>query len=96
MSTYLQKTLKSPIQFEGVGLHTGSKVNLCIKPAEVNSGITFRRTDVDKPQNIIEANYKNVSSTILCTKITNSYGVKNQIGLPFMEEISTSINCSYY
>ena len=75
MSTHLQQTLKSPVQLEGVGLHTGLKVNLCMKPAEVNSGIKFRRTDVDNFQGIIKANYKNVSSAILCTKIVNSYGV---------------------
>ena len=71
----LQKTIKESIEFEGVGLHNGIKVNLCLKPAEVNSGIKFKRTDVDDKKNVIEANYKNVSSPILCTKIKNSYGV---------------------
>ena len=71
----MQKTLKEPIEFEGVGLHNGIKVNLCLKPAEVNSGIKFKRTDVDNTKNIIEASYKNVSSPVLCTKIKNSYGV---------------------
>jgi len=71
----LQKTIKDSIELEGVGLHNGIKVNLCLKPAEVNSGIKFKRTDVDSAKSIIEANYKNVSSPILCTKIKNSYGV---------------------
>ena len=71
----LQKTIKDTIQLEGVGLHNGEKVNLFIKPGEVNSGIKFKRTDVHGAKNIIEASYKNVSSTILCTKIQNSYGV---------------------
>ena len=71
----LQKTIKEPIQLQGVGLHNGIKVNLCLKPAEVNSGIKFMRTDVDFAKNIIEASYKNVSSPILCTKIKNPYGV---------------------
>ena len=71
----LQKTIKESIQLEGVGLHNGEKVNLFLKPGEVNSGIKFKRTDVDSVKNIIEASYKNVSSTILCTKIQNSYGV---------------------
>ena len=75
MQNHLQKTLKSPVQFKGVGLHNGVDVNLSLKPAEANSGITYKRTDVDAFQNIIEANYKNVSSSALCTKITNSYGV---------------------
>tara|TARA_Y100000590_G_scaffold70744_1_gene77401 strand:+ start:8799 stop:9719 length:921 start_codon:yes stop_codon:yes gene_type:complete len=71
----LQKTIKETIEFEGIGLHNGKKVNLLLKPAEVNHGIVFKRTDVDYEKNIIEANYKNVSSPILCTKIENSYGV---------------------
>jgi len=75
MQTHAQKTLKEPIEFEGVGLHNGVKVNLCLKPAEVNSGIKFKRTDTDNTKNIIEASYKNVSSAILCTEIKNSYGV---------------------
>ena len=75
MAKNLQKTLKEPIEFEGIGLHNGIKVNLCLKPAEVNTGIKFKRIDVDSDKNIIEANYKNVSSPILCTKIKNSYGV---------------------
>ena len=47
MQNHMQKTLKEPIEFEGVGLHNGIRVNLSLKPAEVNSGIKFKRTDVD-------------------------------------------------
>ena len=75
MVTALQKTIKDSIEFEGVGLHNGTKVNLSLKPAEANSGIKFKRTDVDSAKNIIEASYKNVSAPVLCTKIKNSYGV---------------------
>ena len=57
----LQKTIKETIELEGVGLHNGIKVNLVVKPAEVNSGIKFKRTEVDYDKSIIEANYKNVS-----------------------------------
>ena len=70
-----QKTIKESIQLEGVGLHNGIKVNLSLHSAEANSGILFKRMDVDNPKNIIEASYKNVSSSVLCTKIKNSYGV---------------------
>ncbi len=70
-----QKTIKDPIEFDGVGLHNGKNVKICLKPAEVDSGIKFKRTDIDNSQNIIEANYKNVSSSALCTKIKNSHGV---------------------
>jgi len=70
-----QKTIKEPIEFEGVGLHNGIKVNLCLKPAKIDNGIKFKRTDIENKKNIIEASYKNVNSAILCTKIQNLYGV---------------------
>jgi len=75
MRQNLQKTIKDTIELEGVGLHNGQKVNLTLKSAEVNSGIKFIRTDVDSDKNVIEANFKNVSSPILCTKIKNSHEV---------------------
>ena len=75
MGSHLQKTLEETIEFKGVGLHSVVDVNLYLKPAEPNSGIRFKRTDIDSDKNIIEANYKNVISPILCTKIQNSYGV---------------------
>ena len=71
----LQKTIKDSIQLEGVGLHNGIKANLNLVPAEANTGIIFKRTDVEDSKNIIEANYKNVDLPILCTKIKNSYNV---------------------
>ena len=70
----LQKTIKESIEFKGVGLHNGTEVNICLKPQGTNSGIIFKRTDVDSDKNIIEAKYDNVHSPVLCTKIKNSYG----------------------
>ena len=75
MSENLQKTIKDPVQIEGVGLHNGIKVNICLKPAKINYGIKFKRTDVEDSRSIIDANYKNVNSPILCTKIKNSHGI---------------------
>ena len=70
-----QKTIKDSIELDGVGLHNGKKVNLCLKPTEANSGIKFKRIDISNDNNVIDAHYKNVSSTLLCTKIENSHGV---------------------
>ena len=75
MSSSYQKTIKNSIEISGIGLHNGIKVNLLIKPADINSGIVFKRVDISGMQNTIEANYKNVSEPILCTKIKNSNGV---------------------
>ena len=75
MFNNLQKTIKNSIELQGIGLHNGLKVNLCLKSSEENSGILFKRTDLDNSINTIEASYKNVNSPVLCTKIKNSHGV---------------------
>ena len=67
----LQKTLKRTINFSGIGLHSGTKANVSIKPHEQNMGIVFVRTDL-KENNVILANYQNVSASTLCTTISNS------------------------
>ena len=74
VNNYLQHTIKKNISFKGIGLHYGNIVNVNLTPAEENTGIIFKRTDVKKNQ-IIKAKYKNVSSTQLCTTISNSSGV---------------------
>ena len=75
----LQKTIKEPIEFKGVGLHNGKEVNICLKPLNKNSGIIFKRVDLesDSNKNIIEEKYNNVNSPVLCTKIKNSYGTSD-------------------
>ena len=73
MSKFNQKTLKESIDFKGIGLHSGVEVNLTIKPNEPNTGITFKRVDLNK-NNIILANFKNVVEPILCTKLENENG----------------------
>ena len=74
--TYLnQKTINSPIKFGGIGLHSGKKINVCLKPSEPNSGIIFKRIDL-KINNIIYPNFNNVSNTSLNTTISNDFGVK--------------------
>ncbi len=68
-----QNTIKDKIKLQGVGLHNGVEVNLIIKPAKVNTGIIFKRTDINN-NNIIKANFKNVVEPILCTKLKNEDG----------------------
>ena len=75
MSYLTQKTIKNKISFSGVGLHTGVKVNVCIKPAQPDTGIVFKRTDLVK-NNLVYPNFMNVSSTSLNTTISNEYGTK--------------------
>tara|TARA_A100001015_G_C14971773_1_gene705485 strand:- start:589 stop:1515 length:927 start_codon:yes stop_codon:yes gene_type:complete len=68
-----QKTLNSQVSFSGIGLHSGKKVDVTLEPANSNSGITFKRIDLEKNNEVI-ANFKNVSSAKLCTKIENEFG----------------------
>ncbi len=75
MSLLNQKTLKNPIKFEGVGLHSGKIVNLSIKPSEPDTGIVFKRTDI-KNNNLVYPSFLNVSNTSLNTTISNEFGVK--------------------
>ena len=75
MSYLNQKTIKNPILFNGVGLHSGLPVNVSIKPAEPNFGIVFKRVDL-KENNIVYPNFMNVSNTSLNTTIENEFGVK--------------------
>ena len=74
MSELNQKTIKQDISFKGVGLHSGLEASLILKPAEPNTGIVFKRTDL-KENNIIVPNLFNVSSAIFCTTISNESGV---------------------
>ena len=75
MKLLTQKTIKSPINFSGIGLHSGKISNISLKPSEPNSGIVFKRTDL-KINNIVFPNFSNVNNTVLNTTISNEYGVK--------------------
>ncbi len=75
MSYLTQKTVKKEVLFSGVALHSGLDVNLCIKPANPNFGIVFKRVDLQN-NNIIYPNFNNVSNTSLNTTIENEFGVK--------------------
>ena len=69
-----QRTLKNVIRATGVGLHTGEKVYLTLRPAPVDTGIIFRRTDLARPIEVL-ACPENVSDTRLSTTL-ESNGVK--------------------
>src|SRR6056300_196881 len=70
-----QKTNKNNVSFNGVALHSGLDVNICVKPAEPNFGIVFKRVDFNK-NNLVYPNFMNVTNTSLNTTIENEFGVK--------------------
>jgi len=69
-----QRTLKNTIRATGVGLHTGDKIYLTLHPAAENTGIKFRRIDLDEPVTI-DATPFNVGETVLSTTLVQD-GVK--------------------
>ncbi len=75
MNNVFQKTLSKSVSFKGVGLHSGKNVSIKVFPAKDNEGIVFKRVDLVK-NNLIKANFANVSSAKLCTTLKNRHGVK--------------------
>ncbi len=75
MNYLTQKTINNNTYFSGIALHSGVNVNVCIKEAEPNFGIVFKRVDL-KNNNLIYPNFSNVTNTSLNTTIENEYGVK--------------------
>ena len=75
MAYLTQKTLKDKISFRGIALHSGLDVTVCIKPANPNFGIVFKRIDL-KANNLVYPNFMNVSNTSLNTTIENEFGTK--------------------
>ncbi|MGV3771254.1 MAG: bifunctional UDP-3-O-[3-hydroxymyristoyl] N-acetylglucosamine deacetylase/3-hydroxyacyl-ACP dehydratase [Verrucomicrobiales bacterium] len=80
-----QQTLREPVGFSGVGLHSGNRVTMTFLPAPPNSGIRFRRIDLDgKPE--IEAKIENVSETNRSTTIA-----KGNVKVHTVEHVLSSL-----
>ena len=74
MLSVFQKTIFKEVTFAGVGLHSGLQTKITILPAAENYGIAFKRIDLEK-NNIIKANFENVSSAKLCTTLQNKFNI---------------------
>lgn len=70
-----QRTLKEMVKTTGVGLHSGRKVTLTLRPAPANTGIIYRRTDVNPPVDF-KSDADSVRDTMLCTALVNDDGVR--------------------
>ena len=75
MAVLSQSTIAKKVSFSGIGIHTGKQVKISILPSPPNSGITFKRLDLNK-NNIVIPNFENVSEATLCTTVSNQFGVK--------------------
>jgi len=80
-----QRTLKNVIRATGVGLHTGKKIYLTLRPAPANAGIVFRRVDLDDPVEI-EAKSDNVGDTMLSTSL-----VKDDVKISTVEHLLSAL-----
>ncbi|OZG71982.1 UDP-3-O-[3-hydroxymyristoyl] N-acetylglucosamine deacetylase [Hahella sp. CCB-MM4] len=80
-----QRTLKNIIRATGVGLHSGEKVYLTLKPAPVDTGVVFCRTDLD-PVVEIPARAENVGETLLSTTL-----VKNGVKVATVEHLLSAL-----
>jgi len=80
-----QRTLKNVIRATGVGLHTGEKVYLTLRPAAPDTGIVFRRVDLDEPVDI-PARPENVGDTTLSTSL-----VKGDVRVSTVEHLLSAL-----
>jgi UDP-3-O-[3-hydroxymyristoyl] N-acetylglucosamine deacetylase len=74
LSAYHQHTVAGPVIFAGVGVHTGAHVRVAVRPAAVDAGITFVRTDLKDIDNAIRVSAEAVRQTRLGTVISNEAG----------------------
>ncbi|MEN8165926.1 MAG: UDP-3-O-acyl-N-acetylglucosamine deacetylase [Pseudomonadota bacterium] len=70
-----QRTIRKPVSFVGIGLHTGVKTTLTLRPNLDSTGIYFQRTDVKPGIGLIAARWYNITDTTLSTVIGNNHGV---------------------
>ena len=81
-----QRTLKTAIRATGVGLHTGRKVFMTLRPAAENTGIVFRRVDLDPPVDI-KADAFSVGETMLGTTL-----VKGDVKVATIEHLMAALS----
>lgn len=72
---FAQRTLAKSVKATGVGLHSGKKVSVCFRPAPVNTGLVYTRTDLE-PNVTIKCTRDAVRDTNLCTALVNDNGVR--------------------
>jgi UDP-3-O-[3-hydroxymyristoyl] N-acetylglucosamine deacetylase len=80
-----QRTLKNSIRATGVGLHTGKKIFLTLRPAAANTGVIFRRVDLEDPVEI-KATPDNVGDTSLSTSL-----VQDDVRISTVEHLMSAI-----
>lgn len=70
-----QRTLRNSIHCRGIALHSGVECSLTLKPAGINHGVVFKRSDITDRDAMVAARWDRVTSTVLSTTISNDDGV---------------------
>lgn len=70
----MQQTLKTPVSFAGIGLHSGLTVTMTVAPAPADHGVVFKRTDIEGEAAIVPARWDLVEHSELCTLLKNAHG----------------------
>ncbi|ELW9374048.1 UDP-3-O-acyl-N-acetylglucosamine deacetylase [Enterobacter hormaechei] len=83
-----QKTIKNIVELSGIGLHSGSSIHMKIMPATANSGIRFRRTDLN-PSVDIQLRAEQVHDTMLATSLINPQGIRVSTIEHFLSAVSS-------
>lgn len=71
----MQTTIRTPVSFQGIGLHAGLPARLTIRPASAEQGVWFKRTDIAIGDNLVPARWDAVEVSPLCTQLMNASGV---------------------
>lgn len=69
-----QKTIAAPIAFVGIGLHSGERVTMLLRPAAAGQGITLIRRDLPFSEQRFDVDWETVRNSTLCTAIGNAFG----------------------
>ncbi len=86
-----QRTLKNPIRATGVGLHTGRKVYMTLRPAPANTGIVFRRVDLDPPVDV-RADAFAVGETMLGTTLVQQHERAGEVKVATVEHLMSALS----
>ena len=71
-----RKTIKNVLEFEGIGLHKGEKIQIKLLPNKEETGIFFQRVDLPEGKNLIKVDYKNLFDLERGTNIKNDYDAR--------------------
>ena len=83
-----RKTIKNTVEISGIGLHKGEKIKMALRPVSQETGIVFKRLDVNDKNNVIKVAHENLFDLERGTNIQNEDGVRLHTIEHFMSALS--------